>query len=153
WHWLDTDLAIPEIARVLRDGGRLGVLWTSRDREIDWVRNLDRLPHEPQWDRAAGEDLKHLREMSFPTADPFDPLERMSFSYTRSMAAEEIVELTTTYSALITASEHDRQAVLDRTRAILAENFPAVEAIDFPIRSWCFRADRVARPGANEAAR
>src|ERR1700677_1419168 len=24
WHWLDPDLAVPEIARVLRDGGRVG---------------------------------------------------------------------------------------------------------------------------------
>jgi SAM-dependent methyltransferase len=37
WHWFDPALAIPEIARVLRDGGRLGVIWTSRDRADDWV--------------------------------------------------------------------------------------------------------------------
>jgi ubiquinone/menaquinone biosynthesis C-methylase UbiE len=27
--------AVPEIARVLGDGGRLGVVWTSRDRRED----------------------------------------------------------------------------------------------------------------------
>ena len=36
WHWMDPDRAVPEIARVLRDGGRLGVIWTSRDRESGW---------------------------------------------------------------------------------------------------------------------
>ena len=35
WHWFDPALAIPEIARVLRDGGRLGIIWTSRDRADD----------------------------------------------------------------------------------------------------------------------
>ena len=46
WHWLDPVRAVPEIARVLRPGGRLGVVWTSRDRREDWVAELDllRLP-------------------------------------------------------------------------------------------------------------
>jgi SAM-dependent methyltransferase len=46
WHWLDPGRAVPEIARVLRPGGRLGVVWTSRDRREDWVAELDllRLP-------------------------------------------------------------------------------------------------------------
>jgi ubiquinone/menaquinone biosynthesis C-methylase UbiE len=43
WHWLDPALAVPEIARVLRDGGRLGVIWTGRDRADDWVADLDLL--------------------------------------------------------------------------------------------------------------
>ena len=43
WHWFDPALAIPEIARVLRDGGRLGVIWTSRNRADDWVAELDLL--------------------------------------------------------------------------------------------------------------
>ena len=46
WHWLDPARAVPEIARVLRPGGRLGVIWTTRDRDRDWVAELDllRLP-------------------------------------------------------------------------------------------------------------
>jgi len=59
WHWFDPALAIPEIARVLRDGGRLGVIWTSRDRAGDWVAELDLLrlsavPGEAR-EREAGE--------------------------------------------------------------------------------------------------
>src|ERR1700733_1727235 len=46
WHSLDPTRAVPEIARVLRPGGRLGVIWTTRDRDRDWVAELDllRLP-------------------------------------------------------------------------------------------------------------
>jgi SAM-dependent methyltransferase len=52
WHWMDPGRAVPEIARVLRDGGRFGVIWTSRDHEAGWVRELHRLrepgpPAEP----------------------------------------------------------------------------------------------------------
>src|SRR5215472_13191697 len=38
WHWLDAGLAVPEIARVLRDSGRLAVLSTNMDRPIPWLR-------------------------------------------------------------------------------------------------------------------
>ena len=41
WHWMDPDRAIREIARVLRDCGRFGVVWTSRDHDVDWLRELD----------------------------------------------------------------------------------------------------------------
>ena len=34
WHWLDPALAVPEITRVLRPGGRLGVIWVSRDMRV-----------------------------------------------------------------------------------------------------------------------
>ena len=38
WHWMDADLAVPEIGRVLRDGGRFGVVSTNRDRSVAWLR-------------------------------------------------------------------------------------------------------------------
>ena len=43
WHWLDPDLAGPEIARVLRAGGALGVIWVSRDTRVDWVAEFNSL--------------------------------------------------------------------------------------------------------------
>src|SRR6202012_1289287 len=43
WHWMDPERAVPEIGRVLRDGGRFGLIWTSRDRDVDGVRQLDTL--------------------------------------------------------------------------------------------------------------
>jgi SAM-dependent methyltransferase len=44
WHWMDPDLAIPEICRVLRDGGRFGVVWSGRDRQVSWLQDIDGLP-------------------------------------------------------------------------------------------------------------
>jgi ubiquinone/menaquinone biosynthesis C-methylase UbiE len=40
WHWFDAPAALAEIARVLRGGGRLGVLASSADTEVGWVRDL-----------------------------------------------------------------------------------------------------------------
>ena len=43
WHWVDESLAVPEVARVVRPGGRLGLVWNDRDESVDWVRELGEL--------------------------------------------------------------------------------------------------------------
>jgi SAM-dependent methyltransferase len=145
WHWLDRDRALPEIARVLRDGGRLGVLWSSRDRDVEWVRDLDRLPHEPPWDGAA--ESRHRRDRDLDGVDStlFERVERLSFAFERRMTIDDVVQLAGTYSAVITASAADCAAVLARARSVLAERFHGASLIDFPMRTWCWRADRVLR--------
>lgn len=145
WHWLDPERALPEIARVLRDGGRLGVLWTSRDREIEWVRDLDRLPHEAPPDDAAEAARRRRREVQVEEGGLFEHVDRLSFPFIRRMKVEDIVEMAGTYSAVITASAEDRAAVLARARVAVNEHFPDTEIADFPIRTWCWRADRVRR--------
>jgi SAM-dependent methyltransferase len=80
WHWLDLSRAVPEIARVLRPGGRLGVLWTSRDRAADWAADwaaeLDLVPLNgipggvPSGGAAPADPSAPPAEPSAPPAEP-----------------------------------------------------------------------------------
>lgn len=37
WHWFDAPRAIAEVARLLRPGGGLGLIWNSYDESVPWV--------------------------------------------------------------------------------------------------------------------
>ncbi len=43
WHWFDPERAVAEVARVLRPGGRLGLVWNARDERLGWVKDLGRI--------------------------------------------------------------------------------------------------------------
>lgn len=144
WHWMDPDRAVPEIARVLRDGGRFGVIWTSRDRESGWPRDLD----PARAGRTAGPDAGARpghHEVELPEGAPFTRIETRSFAFSRAMSVDDLVDMYATTSRLITASPQDRKAALARARDAVQERFPAVSEIDVPMRSRCWRADRLPR--------
>jgi SAM-dependent methyltransferase len=155
WHWLDLGAAVPEIARVLRDGGRLGVIWTSRDRRTDWVAGLDTFrrwaarPAENTEDTrnaaAAQAGRRRGHEVTLPQDAPFANVASASFTFTRSMTVDDAVDWLGTYSSVITAPEGDRAAGLTVARDALARRADANGMVDIPMRSACWRADRVPR--------
>jgi SAM-dependent methyltransferase len=147
WHWMDPQRAAAEIARVLRDGGRFGLIWTGRDRETPWIRDLDTLvrdPGGPGDPGPGGQGGGGRREVAVPD-ELLGHTATASFTFTRAMTIDDVVGMLATYSRVITASPPDRAAGLDRARAALEQRFPGAGRIDVPMRSWCWRADRVAR--------
>jgi len=146
WHWMDPERAVPEIGRVLRDGGRFGLIWTSRDRELDWVRNLERLPGETLPEAESLDRFRRRHQnVVLPEPQIFHNIARETFSFVRTMRVDDAVAMLGTYSRVIIASPEDRAQRLDHARAVLAEHFPGAETIDIPMQSRCWRADRIAR--------
>jgi len=162
WHWLDLPRAVPEIARVLRPGGRLGIIWTSRDRDEDWVAELDLLRLDGSGaagrPRGAGEEPRALAEarakldrhhaVLLPPGSAFGPGETASFPFRRTMSAGDVLAWLATNSAFITAAAADREAGLARCEAALLSRATAGPAgtdpvIEMPMRSWCWRASRL----------
>jgi len=150
WHWMDPARAVPEIARVLRDGGRFGVMWTGRER-TPWLRAGEWFAVGDQ-DVAARRTAKERarrelegRQVTLPDPDLFRNIETRTFQFTRRMTIPDLVEWLTTYSRVITASDDVQAAGRARATAALAETFPGATEIEVPMHSRCWRADRVPR--------
>jgi ubiquinone/menaquinone biosynthesis C-methylase UbiE len=148
WHWMDTELAAPEIARVLRDGGRFGVIWTGRER-TPWLRTAEWFgtDHRVQDREPTAADLATPRARQVALPDPvlFRNIETETFRFTRRMSIPDLVEWLTTYSHVITASDEVKADGRTRATAALAAEFPGAVEIEVPTRSRCWRADRAPR--------
>lgn len=144
WHWFDLDLAVPEIARVLRDGGRLGVIWVSRDGRTDWVAELDggrRLVAA----RREGGPRRRPHEVTLPPDAPFVNLASETFTSARTMTVDDAVAWIGTYSAIFNAPEEERAPWLAHVREGLQRRATPDGLVEIPLRSSCWRADRVSR--------
>jgi SAM-dependent methyltransferase len=146
WHWMDPALAIPEISRVLRDGGRFGVIWAGRDRDAawfrsdDWFRELARDNSDDASDRQRGH-----HEVRLPDDLTFRNAQSTMFRYSRVMPVADLIEWLTTHSRVITADPAVVAAGRARAAAALAEQFPGASEVTVPMRARCWRADRVPR--------
>jgi SAM-dependent methyltransferase len=148
WHWMDPERAEHEIARVLRDNGRFGIIWTGRAR-TSWLRPAEWFAVNDRDDRGrtATADLATPlgREITLPDPGLFRNIETHTFHFTRRMSISELVEWLMTYSRVITASDDVRAAGRERATAALTDQFPGATEIEVPMRSHCWRADRVPR--------
>lgn len=141
WHWIDAARAVPEIARVLRRGGPLGVLWSGPDRRVEWVADVLGRGRDAM-DGPEHEVDRHQVEL--PAGAPFGPAETTTFTWTMPMTHHELVGLAATYSQVIILLPEERASRLARVADLAAQLVPRSgrAAIDVPMRCRCWRATR-----------
>jgi SAM-dependent methyltransferase len=160
WHWLDPGRAVPEITRVLRPGGRLGVIWVSRDDRVPWVAEFNAFAREArEADRAAGQQdqqdqqgqqdqqdqqgqRRWRRRVEFPPGTPMSPAEERSVEFSVPMTKDQLVGLLGTYSGIITLEAGPRAEFSRRVRAFLDRQ--PWDQVDLPLICRCLRSTRLA---------
>ena len=121
FHWFDTAAAIPEIARVLRLRGGLAMVgerWWETEPPLPDAA-LDLL-HEP-WNRSLP-----LRNPPWDDAfegTAFEPLRYEHFDDGIDLAADELLELYSTTSALAALPHDERAALFARVRPLLGGTY------------------------------
>jgi SAM-dependent methyltransferase len=145
WHWLDPERAVPEIARVLRVGGTLGVIWNSRDARVPWVAEINALARDSREadrppDDAPGSRRRH-RTVEFPPGAPMSEPEELTVKYSLAMTSEELLGLLGTYSGVITLDPDQRAQFSQRVRAFLDRQ--PWDQVDLPMICRCLKSTRL----------
>lgn len=143
FHWFDGDRALPEVHRVLKRWGRLGLLWNVRDESVPWVRELTEIitPYE----RTAPREKTHVWRRAFSATDLFGRLNQLRFPHAQRLDRDGLVERFASVSFIASAPPGEREEVLGRIRE-LAETHPDLadrDEFDLPYTTelyWCARA-------------
>ncbi|MGA5464097.1 class I SAM-dependent methyltransferase [Mycobacterium sp. NPDC050041] len=132
WHWFDPQRAVKEVVRVLRPGGRLGLVWNTADERLGWVKDLGRITgHE--------EDPFNDR-VTLP--EPFTGVERRRVEWTNYLTPQALIDLVASRSYCITSPAEVRTRTLEQVRELLATH-PALantSGLALPYVTVCIRA-------------
>ena len=145
WHWVDEERAIPEVARVLRPGGRLALVWNGTNRSVDWMRNLWAGGVELDPDVKSETDRRRKRRHQvdeLTLREWFIDPETKLFTWTRTMTKDDLIALAATYSAVIVMDDEAKAAHLAGVRRYL-DAHPELghgSLIDVPMRAFCWRS-------------
>lgn len=132
WHWFDPVAASQEIARALRPGGWLTVLWNVRDDDEPWVAAFTEIVQ--RGDAVPAHDTEPVLGPGFtaPEAAEFRWVQRIPTAGLRTLAG--------TRSFLLTMPDDEREARLAEVDALVASHPALVGRDEVPLpyvtRAW-----------------
>jgi SAM-dependent methyltransferase len=132
FHWFDLDRALPEIARVLRPGGHLGLVWNLRDERIPWVKRLGTLigTQEQENDPTNALLASHL----------FGYVETRSFRFWQPLNRARLHDLVLSRSNVAMMSEPERERVLRKVDGLYADYGRGHDGMLLPYVTHCYKA-------------
>jgi SAM-dependent methyltransferase len=137
FHWFDPDPALSEIARVLRPGGGLGLIWNERDDSVEWVSRLSRAIEWPE--RGPYEVGKDFRPVV--SAHPaFGDVSRHRYQFHQILDHAGLMDRMASTS-YVTAMDGDEREVFLAPLAELVSELP--EPVDMPYVTSAYTARRV----------
>lgn len=143
FHWFATGQALAEIRRVLKPGGKLGLIWNVRDESVDWIKALTAIitPYEGDTPRYANGKWRSV----FP-ADGFSPLQEDRFPHRHTGSPDETIidrVCSTSFIAALPADEMEK--VIMQLRVLIAAT-PALadrDTIDVPYSTVAYWTEKI----------
>ena len=132
FHWFDQDRAIPEIARVLRPGGSIALVWNERDERIPWVRRLGGIIGTQEQDTDPTEVLQRSLQFLYVQTE--------TFKHWQTVDRRSIQDLVRSRSNVAVLDDDAREAKLQELLAFYDEYGRGMDGMQLPYLTRCFRA-------------
>ncbi|HEX6933095.1 MAG TPA: class I SAM-dependent methyltransferase [Streptosporangiaceae bacterium] len=143
FHWFDAERALAELARVVRAGGRLGLIWNARDREVDWVDAVwsvtDRVENDAPWLQHG--DGKTSAERIAGRA-PWSDWVEATFSHVHHCSPGDLVDRVRSVSHIAVLPPARQREVLDEVRSIIDAHAPGQQRLAIRYRVDAMYAER-----------
>ncbi|MGH3133417.1 MAG: class I SAM-dependent methyltransferase [Gaiellaceae bacterium] len=132
FHWFDHAVALPEIARVLRPGGRLALAWNSRDDREPWVARLSAL---------VGNETVGVEDGGAPieASGLFGPVETAVFRFEQLLDRELLLDLVRSRSYCAKLPPGEREPILEAVGRLYDET-AGHAGLTLPYVTECYRA-------------
>jgi ubiquinone/menaquinone biosynthesis C-methylase UbiE len=151
WHWMDADRALHEVARVLRPGGVLGVVWAGPDRDGPFLAQAQSLLSEmssrgAHVDSSADADLGAVvldvenrveTVLVIPDEAPFAQPEHQTWTWDLALTADELIGLLGTFSWIITMPDDRRAFVISEARRVLRDGLGVSGDVTVDVQYRC----------------
>ncbi|MEI6701294.1 MAG: methyltransferase domain-containing protein [Actinomycetota bacterium] len=146
WHWVHVPTATKEAARVLKDGGTLGICWNGFDQRVDWVAGYAELRDSTSVTDDLGDRLGHSpQSIVLPDDAPFSAPEICTIDWVWRRSLDELALQLTTYSGIIVGGPERSESVQRIARAMLADRVEDDGLITIPMAARCWKATRLPR--------
>jgi SAM-dependent methyltransferase len=146
FHWFATAKAMAEIRRVLAPGGRLALVWNTRDSRVPWVARIGEIldTHEGDTPRHADGAWRSV----FP-AEGFGPLHEALFAYGHTGDPEDVIIARVRSTSFIAALPPNALAAVEaQLRTVIADepNLRDSTEVTFPYVTGAFWAEKLSGP-------
>lgn len=135
FHWFDAPAALAEIARVLRPGGGLALLWNERDDTTAWVAEMSRLI---RWHERTVSRYQHVDWAAIVAeSGQFTSLEEQTVRWEQSMTRDVLADRvrSISYIAVMPFTERERFAA---EVTALVSRLPEPFGLPYVCRvQWC----------------
>ncbi|HEY6838339.1 MAG TPA: methyltransferase domain-containing protein [Geobacteraceae bacterium] len=143
FHWFRGKEALAEFHRVLKRGGKLGLIWNRRDESVDWMAKLAQIVD--RFEEGAPRYKSGDWVRAFDDTTLFGPLHHTEFGYTQTGTIDTVLERVASMSFIAAMSAVERERVLDEVRSLVLHH-PATrgrERIGIPYRTDVYIAERL----------